>query len=31
MARRIVPPSEFEAFLEYRFNREVERRGKSKD
>ncbi|MDR7114853.1 hypothetical protein [Caulobacter sp. BE254] len=31
MARRIVPPSEFETLLEYRFNREVERRGKSKD
>jgi hypothetical protein len=31
MARRIVPPSQFEAVLEYRFNREVERRRKSKN
>jgi hypothetical protein len=28
MARRIVPPSEFEVALEDRFNREVERRRK---
>lgn len=28
MARRIVPPSEFELALEERFNREVERRRK---
>lgn len=28
MARRVVPPSEFETVLEYRFYREVERRGK---
>jgi hypothetical protein len=31
MARRIVPPTEFEIVLEDRFNREVERREKSKD
>jgi hypothetical protein len=31
MARRVVPPTEFEALLEHRFTREVERRRKSKD
>ena len=31
MARRIVPPSEFETALEDRFNREVERREKGKN
>jgi hypothetical protein len=30
MARRVEPPSEFETVLEYRFNREVERRGETK-